>query len=272
VPLVLLGCGGLALSSRWCDRLVLIDGKNAEWQEALTYLDDQEASVGILNDDKYLYVALMSNNRQLQMQVLRMGMTLWFDAEGGKKKSLGIHFPVGVSEQGDMREMMQPGGMQTDPADFQKIFAESIKELEIIRPESSGTRRMALGQANNEDIYVQLSAARGGFVYELRIPLSADSSSPIAIGTQAGRLIGIGLETPEIDMSKMRERSGGGRPSGGAPPGGMGGGGGRMPGGGMPGGGRGFERPEPLKVWAKVQLARAEPTIAEEDNAGVKSE
>jgi len=200
-----------------------------------------------------------------------MGMTLWFDAEGGKEKSLGIHFPVGVSDQGDMREMMRPEGMQTDPADFQKLFAESIKELEIIRSDSTGTRRMALGQANNEDIYVQLSATGGGFVYELRIPLNADSASPIAIGADAGGLIGIGLETPEIDMSKMRERMGGGMRGGGRSGGGRGG---SMPGGGLggrPGGGRGFERPKPLKIWAKVQLATQETSIEEQDNTGVTS-
>ena len=75
-----------------------------------------------------------------------------------------------------------------------------------------------------------------------------------------GDVIGVGLETPEIDREAMRQQMGarGGRRGGGGRGGrsGMGrAGGGR---GGMGRAGGGQQRPDPLKLWTTVTLAATE--------------
>ncbi|MFC1475391.1 hypothetical protein ACFLQW_00130 [Candidatus Zixiibacteriota bacterium] len=248
LSLFLTGCKKLELTSKWRDGLVAIDGENHEWGGVTTYLEENNAAVGLLNDEEYLYVSLLTTNRMLQNQIMRAGFTLWFDPEGGKDKTFGIRFPLGMNSGG-----MDPGGMgfggrggfnQPNFDSLQEVFTESQTELEILGPGQDQVRRLPVGDI--EDVFVAASISSKGLIYELRIPLSSGEGQPYAIGTSIGEVIGIGLETPEIDRSMM----GGKRPGGRG--GGMGGGGMR---GGAPGGGRRPEMPKPLNVWAKVQLA-----------------
>jgi len=104
-------------------------------------------------------------------------------------------------------------------------------------------------------IEVAVGDEAGTLVYEIKVPLRVTVETPYAIGAGPGAGIGVGLET------KKMETPGG--------PGGRGlfGGFGGMPGGGRPGGGGGGapppggERPpklEPIRLWAKVALAKPE--------------
>ena len=93
----------------------------------------------------------------------------------------------------------------------------------------------------------------GLMTYEIKIPLevSPELSHTYAIRTQPGRTIGIGLETPQLDMDRSNMRAPGGM-------GGRGGMGGMSGRGGMGGrGGRSGMRPrmERLNVWISSILA-----------------
>ena len=269
--LVPAGCNNLELQSRWRDRMVLIDGENSEWQEALTHLEDENVSVGILNDSTYLYVTILSTNRQLWGQIRRQGMTLWFDPAGGKEKVFGVHFPMGLSERGEMRGRTGQKEMSENRDFMREQFEEALTELEILGPVENTSAKSTVKDAEAQDIYVNLNAAQNGFVYELRIPLESGPEHPVAIGTKTGGLIGVRLETPEIDMSMMGER---GREREGPPSGGMGRGmppGGGPPGMGRPGGGPRREAPKALKVWAKVRLATAASAAQEQTESNAMS-
>ncbi len=114
-------------------------------------------------------------------------------------------------------------------------------------------------------LYVNADAAnlagKDALVIEFKIPLAETARFGYGIGSTEGDLIGVGLESPEVDMEKMRDEiqksmgEGGGRPSGGGGRGGGKSGGGR--GGGMrpSGGGDRPEPPEPIKLWTQVVLA-----------------
>jgi hypothetical protein len=88
------GCGMIDLKSHWRNRPVVIDGKNTEWGNSLVLLDDKETSIGILNDSDFIYIGLVSTNRNLRNQVVRRGITFWFDVEGGKDEKFGVHYPL----------------------------------------------------------------------------------------------------------------------------------------------------------------------------------
>jgi hypothetical protein len=53
------GCGPEELESGRLDREITIDGQFADWQGALKYVEDAGLSVGLLNDDNFLYIALV---------------------------------------------------------------------------------------------------------------------------------------------------------------------------------------------------------------------
>jgi hypothetical protein len=266
------GCGGAEVPSRWLDREIAVDGDGAEWQGATTYFKDQNLTVGVLNDDQFLYMALFVGNVRDEAQVLLRGCTVWFDPSGGKEEVLGIHYPAGLTIGDRPQTQRQEGGrgaggmgMGPPGADSLKsIFAGQSKTLEIFGPEPGAFHAQGL---SDNGIEVAIQVHETSLVYEIKIPLRRGEGHPYGIGAELGKKIGVGVETPEITQPKREQGMGrrpgggggfggtpggappsGGMPGGGPPPGGMGGGRGG-PGGGRP------EPPTPLEVWATVKLA-----------------
>src|ERR1041384_6954557 len=69
------GCGWVEFPSHWRTHEIVVDGRNSEWQDSLTYLlEDRQSSLGFVNDDRDLYVCLISANRDLQRQAARPGL------------------------------------------------------------------------------------------------------------------------------------------------------------------------------------------------------
>ncbi len=272
------GCGGaLDLSSRWLDREVTVDGDGSDWQGATTYFEKQKLSVGVLNDDEFLYLAVFVGDSSDEAQVLLRGCTVWFDPSGGEEEVLGIHYPLGLafddpSRSTDQRRGQRPGQEAAmrqgapDADSLKKVLARQPKTLEIYGPEPGEFHAQGL---SDNGVEVALRVHETSLVYEIKIPLAKEDGLPFGIGTEPGDKIGVGLETPEVTLPKHGDGTGrrpegmgggrGGMPGGAPPPGGMPGGGpppGGMGGGrGGPGGGQRPEPPEPLNVWATVKLA-----------------
>ncbi len=255
------GCGSLEMKSHWRTQPVEIDGRSTEWQNVLTRIGDKQVMVGLLNDSSDLYVCLVTDDRGLQRQIMFRGLTLWFDRQGGEDKKFGIRYPLGM--QGS--PLQTPGFISAQVPEqnmddsSRDRFAVESNELEMLGPAENEHHR--LSTADLKDVAVKATMTAGTLVYELKMPLKDNRSDPYAIGTQAGSVVGVGLETGE-----RIERRGGG-PGREGSEGGEGGGmgrGGRRGRGGFGGGGqspRGGQSSEPLSVWAKVQLASGDSTL-----------
>ncbi len=244
------GCSRLELASHWRTGQVKIDGQNSEWEGLLTPLDDKLTSVGLVNDSSYLYIGLITANRDLARQIMRRGLTLWFDRDGGKKKAFGIRFPLGYEGYAPSLDAPNAGTGQEEASRNERI-AEASGELDLYGPREGDIHRMTLAEA--EGIEVKAKVDRGMLVYEMKVPLEEDSHHPFAVGAKAGTLIGIGVETTgerqgERPSEGMTRGDGGGR-----------GFGGRGRGGGGMGGGARRAAPQsqaaPLDIWAKVLLS-----------------
>ncbi len=252
LAILFVACGSIQLSSIWRDREVTIDGKHDDWLNALMYFEDENISLGLQNDESFMYICMIVEDPMIRNQIMRQGFTLWFEPAGGKKRNFGIKFPLGMSEEEmQMRGMqerdvpMKPRRGEQSPERFMQAPMRQMNELEILGPGKDESVRMPIDEAKGINVTVKLSS--GTLVYELKVPLSQDEQNPYAIGAKAGSSIGIILETPKINRSNMRRGMAGGMP----------GGGGRGGMGGMPGGGMRFRMPGPLKVKAIVQLASA---------------
>jgi len=255
-----IGCNSLELKSEWRDREIAVDGNNTDWLGAMYYFEDRNISVGILNDASSIYICMIAEDRLMRSQVMRQGFTIWFNPTGGKEKTFGIKFPIGM--QG-VEGQGFPMGLREGERDQERIreqFEKSLEDLEILGPRKDDQKRMPVEEAKGIDIVVDPSG--GLLVYELKVPLLHSEQHPYAVGAEAGDLIGIGLEIPKMDRAAMRKRMGGGMPGGtGMPGGGRRGGMGGRPGGmGMPGGRR-PQMPKGLKVWVSVQLASGDNPV-----------
>ena len=252
---LLVGCSNskLELNSNWRDREIIVDGKNADWLGAMLFFEEDNVSVGLLNDENFFYICMIAEDQFIRAQVIRQGFTLWFDPDGSKEKTFGIKYPVGM-QASDL-----PGGMRSDEQRMERssqIPRRQMNELEILGPGKDEVKKMLIEEAKGIEINIEFSS--GMLVYELKVPLIQSEQHPYAIGAEAGSSVGIGLETAKMERPDMRSGMSGGR-AGGGPTGGMRGGvGGR----GMPGGRR-PRMPQPLKIWAVVQLASNNSAVQE---------
>ena len=82
--------------SRLPDHQIIIDGKSDDWRGELYIAENERVSLGFLNDQENLYVCLLAENNFTRNQIMMQGLTVWFDPQGGKKKALGIKFPLGM--------------------------------------------------------------------------------------------------------------------------------------------------------------------------------
>jgi len=246
------GCENLELNSDWLDSEIIVDGIGDDWPGAKYYFTDSNISVGLFNDESYLYVCMVVENPMIRAQLMRQGFSLWFDPKGEKEKIFGIRFPLG------MKGGERPTGeslREQDQEEMIKKFEQSLTELEILGPGKDEVKRIAVKDAKG--IEIELRASTGLLVYEIKIPLTPSEANPYAVGAKAGDSIGVGLESPKIQMKRPSDTRGsegmpgmGGR-GGGDRGGDMGGMGGR----GMPGEGMRPGMPKELKIWVKVQLA-----------------
>lgn len=252
------GCGSEELESGARDREITVDADVADWQGKLTFLEDANLSYGLANDQQSLYLVLVVGDRQVRRQIIMSGLYLWFDPTGEKNKRLGIRYPIGLQDNVDD---MKPLFQEHDPNKMSESFDETVKEMMVIGPHDKSWRRAEVGTVDG--IETAAKTDPNALVLEFKVPITNDGQYGYGIGALPGDVIGLGLETPEINLEEMRGQM---RPK----PGGSGGGGdwGGTGGGGMEGdyGGRrppGGQRPpmpDPIKVWRKVNLAAAANT------------
>jgi hypothetical protein len=247
------------VASRWRSAEIKVDGADAEWAEAITYLEKEKLGFGLKNDSSDLYICLKFD-RVIQRQAMMFGFTLWFDPAGKNKRTFGVRFPIGMMNfESDF--MPDPMASMDKGGERQKQFAAMLREIEVLGPGKDDRNRFVAGSSFG--IQAATSDSPAGLVCELKIPLQSASGRPYAVAANVGQTVSVGFEMGELDRGKMRERMGreggefgGGRPPGGMPPGGGMRGGDRFPGGGPEGGFPGGMRmPSAFKVWRRVNLA-----------------
>ncbi|HVP37906.1 MAG TPA: hypothetical protein VMS93_01865, partial [Candidatus Saccharimonadales bacterium] len=231
------GCGTQEFQSRPLQAPVTVDGSDADWKGALTYVEDLKIFVGARNDSRNLYLCFECADRATARQVLMAGLTLWFDPEGGQKETFGIHYPLGLQASGMPMPAGDPEGddrgegggrwgrgSRTGPGDREAsdssgggdrgagrerggMLRQALREIEILGPGKYDRHRSAVSQLPG--IQVAAGNLEGAAIYEIKVPLAALDSMPYAIGTRPGALVGVGLKSGKLEF--QRPRGGGGR-------------------------------------------------------------
>ena len=252
------GCsGGLKLTSDWQQRELKIDGNDSQWQRGLYYDKESDLVYGVRNDEKNIYVFLKTQNRSTQMQIMKQGLTVWFDREDGKNQTFGILYPI--SRQ-DRRAGFIP---DTAEEKITAFFDQEFPELEVLGPKKEDIQRFSALEAPG--IRVKLSRSRDALIYELSVPLNKTSDQPFAIEPASSNRVGIEFETGEFNPEQIKggkHADGGGDRGEGMSEGASGdgsgmGGGRRSHSGGNQGGHFGnTEKTKRMELWLSVQLAK----------------
>jgi len=237
-------CKQVELASRWADEEVVVDGMNDEWTGATTYFEKQDLNIGLVNDDEFLYVSLVTSGPVGRL-AMAAGLTVWFDPSGGKEEWYGIRFPVppesndrssgGRGGRGRDGRAGGRGGGQSGRGGLRP--GDRLRQVELEGPGELSRRRLPLPVGGGLEVAIRSNGP--AFVYELKVVLARNDDYRMGLGVEPGSEIEVGFVTGDMG-GQGRGRGGFG--------GGFGGGGGR----GGPGGG---DRPDPLELWAKVQLS-----------------
>ncbi|HPT06653.1 MAG TPA: hypothetical protein PLO85_00685 [Candidatus Omnitrophota bacterium] len=101
VTVGLFGCASPRLMSAWPRHEVQINGTYTGFGDALAYFDEKDKiSVHLFNDSEFLYVCLITRNREIEERMVESGLVAWFDADGKRDKKFGIRFPIGLRAMG----------------------------------------------------------------------------------------------------------------------------------------------------------------------------
>lgn len=246
--LMLAGCSSsLELSSRWTHQKIAITGDGSFWKDGPRGNLGPGLSIGLKNDNDYLYIGLMTSNPETQLQMLGLGCTAWFDQVGNKNKTFGVQFPVSGLLQGGRYPA------RVTPEDIQRLIAPAQQQLVILGPVPGERRR---GPAKNvTGLEARLGYLDGILICELQVPLQKTKTQPYAIDIDKSKPLLIGLETGTI-AEALRGQSGAAGSS--QSSGSRGRGGGRS--GSASSQGSGSDRPDPLKHWVTVHLSAGSAT------------
>jgi hypothetical protein len=249
--MTLIGCSSsLELTSEWTSHEISVDGSSNDWADLPTRIVGPDVRVGVKNDKDYLYVCMTTPNRSTQLQMLALGTTVWFDAEGKKGKTLGIQFPVRGLLQG--RRPSMPGNAEEANRAMEGLVNTAQRQFEIIGP-GAGERKMITDRHEVKGIDVHLGYGDGTLIYELKMPLQRTAETPYGMNIDAAQPPSIGFETGAAEEGTRPQMGGSNRLAGGSAGARGGRGGGATTGGGpaIPG----TDSPEPLKHWITVHVA-----------------
>jgi hypothetical protein len=195
--ILLSGCSsGLKVTSDRRQSDITIDGNDTEWQRGLYYDKESDFVYGIRNDDEYLYVFLKTQNRSTQIQILGAGLTVWFDAEGGKHQTFGIRYPLG------RKETPQDFHPDADAEQMLSVMDQAMGELEVLGPKSGDVQRFPAFGAPG--IRAKIGRNRDALTYELQVPLKNTPRHPFAINDISSNRIGVEFETGEFKHGKTK--------------------------------------------------------------------
>jgi hypothetical protein len=254
----IMGCGSTQqLASKWSEGPIRIDGSLRDWSDSTAFVEKDGIRYAVMNDGQYLYFCLLSSKAGLGRQMMFRGMTVWFDPNGGEKKTIGLRFPIGMGGMGRSEIPVRPpeeeqGQQGVRPEEFPR---QTPNEFEYLGPGENDRQRVS--RLQGQGIEIHLTATLERFLYELKIPLQYSSQHPYSVETHAGARIGLGVESNTAQRMTESMRGGEGV-EGGRPGAGSGRGGGRMGGGMGRGGGQmpgGSQANMTISFWSHVQLA-----------------
>ena len=190
--------------SVWADNPVIVDGKNAEWQDVQPLAKEKmKIDYAFKNDNHYLYVLFTFKDPQFMSSLSSSGITLWLSNKGKKKKKYGVKFLRRMITADHFIAILekQHGPLPDEKkAEIKKKKAYSIYQNGVVNKDSETVIPIKVASAQAPAFKV--SQGPGTVIYEFRVPLQNVEGKIVGIGTTPGADIAVGFEwggmTPQV--------------------------------------------------------------------------
>jgi hypothetical protein len=198
--------------------------------------------VGAVNDADYLWLCLYPSSHRVEYQLVLGGATVWVLDDDGDRVG-GVRFRL-QTPPGEAPIVPSEGPNDApDPHDLRERVDRFLPSFDVLDRDGDLVETRARAQAGEVNLRVEASE----FVYfVVRIPLARVEAALLAVGSEPGTTIGLGVETPRLERPIVERppvdegdpRANGGEPGGDRPP-----------------GGPYFVPPDPIRFWTVLQLA-----------------
>ena len=217
-----------------CASLPLVDSQDlSDPDSSPRYMYDVENNIAyrVAHDEDNLYLELRTDDETAIQKIVRNGLFVYIDPQGGKSKDIYFNYPLQMKlGKGGIRKMMQQNEGKFRPGEKREFNVNQMLEnlsTEAIYSNNKTTEMIPVF-ARSKSYKVELSAPTNEqLVYKLKIPLAE-----VLDVIKEEHVLSLGIMTGKFEMPS---RQGG---QGAAMSGGMGGGRseGGIQGGGRPGG------------------------------------
>jgi len=192
-------------ASTWREHEIRVDGSDEEWRGEELPVKGEHFSLGLVNDGEWLYLCVATKDLGLKAQIARMGLVVWLDPVGGKKRRFGVHFPVPnppgaarlprgrVPNEGEGRNMPRPEG------EAEQVPGQD--EIGVLGPGKNDAQLVPIDQAGG--IEARVGVHEDLMIYELKVPLMRGSGHPHAPNVEPGRMVRLEIETAPLRGGPM---------------------------------------------------------------------
>jgi hypothetical protein len=190
--------------SVWTDNPIIVDGKNADWQDIQPLEKDKlKIDYAFKNDNHYLYVLFTFKDFKFLSSLSSSGITLWLNSKGKKKKRYGIKFLRRMITADHFIAILekQHGPLPEDKkAEIKKKNAYTIYQNGVVNKNSETVIPIKVASAQAPAF--KTAQGPGTMTFEFRVPLQNEEGKIVGIGTTPGAEIAVAFEwggmTPEV--------------------------------------------------------------------------
>ncbi len=174
---------------------VVADGNADEWALPLRFSNPEHTfQYSITNDQKNIYICIISTDENTQTKMLKYGMNIYFDPKGEKNKNISLEFPVRKPEQNSYNngEPMKTSGIKI--ANDQLLLQSDYYNTSGFANIENGQFSVA-DKKNNIQVAIKLHND-STLVYEAIIPINnIPGVDPYARKTSKNFSVGISVSS-----------------------------------------------------------------------------
>jgi len=170
---------------------IVADGNTDDWQLPLRFSNAEYTYMySVTNDNKNIYICILSKDADEQLRILRSGISIYFDAKDKKNKTTILEFPVKKPIESNYDY-----NSSSNTVDRRTRVNQLLLESNYYN--TTGFTNIENGQFDISNTTTGIQAAiklnnDNALVYEAIIPLN-DIPGVVLTGKKAGKNFGVGI-------------------------------------------------------------------------------
>lgn len=199
-----IGCSSSELMISNPVKNITIDGNQEDWNGKLKYFEDEQVAIGFQNDEENLYLCLVSSNKSNTMEIMTLGLTVWFEPENGEE-TIGLQYPKQMDRIARHSQMGKSQNQNNNSDLKMTINTMMQNQGEFVLVDEDKEILYASPIGSNDGYEIKIGAVNRQFVYEAKIPIGNNSQAQMPIDIFPDEKFSIEFETGELNIEGMRK-------------------------------------------------------------------